>query len=240
MYRSSVLYYLDPCHAARLSREAKLQFSRAIRLMRRVMRSDGFPEIRRRIKLSQWNTVHGDRGQLRNGQSSPATPLWIGLHRRWRTVPPSPNVDFTRLQSRPCMSAICALGPLTRTRPRRMLDGGARRLDAGGIGPRPRAMGRMAIAGARRAIAGAGGLAGGLALARGQWGRMGDRGRWRVSLDSYEGPLFTRLGSPRKAADGLFPRPAPSPPARPVCPLTANLISFGCGLGVVGHGQAAL
>jgi hypothetical protein len=55
---------LDPCDAARLSREAKIHLSLAIRLMRRVMRSDGFPEIRRRIKLSQWNTVHGDRGQL--------------------------------------------------------------------------------------------------------------------------------------------------------------------------------
>jgi hypothetical protein len=73
-----------------LSREAKLQLSHAIRLMRRVIRSDGFPETRRRIKLSQWNTVHGDRGQLRNGQSSPAAhPFGSALHRRGRTVPPS-------------------------------------------------------------------------------------------------------------------------------------------------------
>jgi hypothetical protein len=67
MYRSSVMYYLDSCYAARLSREAKLQLSRAIRLMRRVMRSDGFPETRQRIKLSQWNTVHGDRGSYATG-----------------------------------------------------------------------------------------------------------------------------------------------------------------------------
>jgi hypothetical protein len=72
-----------------LSRQAKLQLSRAIRLMRRVMRSDGFPETRRRIKLSQWNTVHGDRGQLRNAIFPGSPPLWIGLHRRGRTVPPS-------------------------------------------------------------------------------------------------------------------------------------------------------
>jgi hypothetical protein len=179
MYRASVLCYLDPCDAACLSREAKLQISRAILLMRRVMRSDGFPETRPRIKLSQWNTVHGDRGQLRPRQPTPLDRV----HRRWRTVPPSArrssagrdclprdpsgldrgrsrsrravanvrwgalneggprgarrtsarnasfqqfvgvyrrglqgplHVDFTRLQSRPCMSAICAFQPFPR------------------------------------------------------------------------------------------------------------------------------
>lgn len=97
-----MLCYLAPCDAARLSQEAKLQLSRAIRLMRRVMRSDGFPETRRRINLSQWNTVHGDRGQLRNGQSSPAAPLWIGLHRRGRIVPPSARRSSVGRDCVPC------------------------------------------------------------------------------------------------------------------------------------------
>ena len=105
MYRASVLCYLDPCDAARLSREAKLQFSRAIRLMRRVMRSDDFPETRRRIKLSQWNTVHGEPATERAiFPGSP--PLWIGLHRRWRTVPPSARIAC--LAIRPAWIAAAA------------------------------------------------------------------------------------------------------------------------------------
>jgi hypothetical protein len=66
---------LEHVRAARLSREAKLQLYIAIWLIRMVMSSDGFPETHRRIKLSQWNTVHGDRGQLRNRQSSRQPPF---------------------------------------------------------------------------------------------------------------------------------------------------------------------
>jgi hypothetical protein len=45
--------------AALLSRQAKFHLSLAIRLTRRVMRSGGVPEIRRRIKLPQ--RIRGER-----------------------------------------------------------------------------------------------------------------------------------------------------------------------------------
>jgi hypothetical protein len=107
---TALLCYLDPCDAARLLRKAKVQLSRAIRLMRRVMRSDGFPETRRRIKLSQWNTVHGDRGQLRNGQSSPAAhpfgSAFIGVGEQCLHPPGDPaQVGIACLAIRPAWIA---------------------------------------------------------------------------------------------------------------------------------------
>jgi len=71
MRRASVLSLFTRLPASVLSPKAKLHLFHAIRLIGRVMRSHGFPEIHGRIKLSQCNTVHRESSQLLDGLSSP-------------------------------------------------------------------------------------------------------------------------------------------------------------------------